>query len=152
MSTLTLTGGTVRIDVASATSYDVITTAGNAALGNGVASLELTAAAGYAPAATDKLWLPRASDPQGVTTTGSSIAEAVLRALNLEALASIILAAAQAAMPPDRPGRLADLPGADIADLPDLGATLNTESVWRYHLARLDHAGLGLTPGDPCST
>ncbi|MDR2983910.1 MAG: class II aldolase/adducin family protein [Nocardiopsaceae bacterium] len=74
----------------------------------------------------------------GVTTTGASIAEATVRALNLEALARMILSAAQAG------GRPADLPYADIAELPDLGAALNTENVWRYHLARLDHAGLGL--------
>jgi ribulose-5-phosphate 4-epimerase/fuculose-1-phosphate aldolase len=74
----------------------------------------------------------------GVTTTGTSVAEATIRALNTEALARMILAAAQAG------GRPADLPEADIAELPDLGATLNTENVWRYHLARLTHAGLGL--------
>ncbi|MGN6791435.1 MAG: class II aldolase/adducin family protein [Streptosporangiaceae bacterium] len=74
----------------------------------------------------------------GVTATGASIADATIRALNLEALARLILAAAQAG------GRPADLPEADIAELPDLGATLNTENVWRYHLARLTHAGLGL--------
>ncbi len=78
----------------------------------------------------------------GVTTTGASIAEAVIRAINLEALARLILAAAQAG------GRPADLPEADIAELPDLGATLNTENVWRYHLASLGHAGLGL-PEEP---
>ncbi len=74
----------------------------------------------------------------GVTTTGASVAEAVVRALNLEALAAMILAAAQAG------GRPADLPETDVAELPDLGSTLNTECVWRYHLARLAHAGLGL--------
>jgi len=80
----------------------------------------------------------------GVTITGASIAEATIRALNMEALARIILSAAQAG------GRLAELPPADIAELPDLGATLNTENVWRYHLARLTHAGLGL-PESPMS-
>jgi 3,4-dihydroxyphthalate decarboxylase len=74
----------------------------------------------------------------GVTTTGSGIAEATIRALNLEALARIILGAAQAG------GEPADLPDADIAELPDLGSALNTENVWRYHLTRLEHAGLGL--------
>jgi ribulose-5-phosphate 4-epimerase/fuculose-1-phosphate aldolase len=74
----------------------------------------------------------------GVTTTGASVADAVIRALNLESLARMILAAAQAG------GHPPDLPDADIAELPDLGATLNTESVWRYHLARLAHAGFGL--------
>lgn len=74
----------------------------------------------------------------GVTTTGSTVAEAVVRALNLEALARVQLAAAQAG------GQPADLPDADVAELPDLGAALNTEAVWRHHLARLDLAGLGL--------
>lgn len=74
----------------------------------------------------------------GVTTTGSSIAEAVIRALNLESLARVVLGAAQAG------GHPPDLPESDVAELPDLGATLNEENVWRYHLARLDHAGLGL--------
>ncbi|MGI9004864.1 MAG: class II aldolase/adducin family protein [Streptosporangiaceae bacterium] len=74
----------------------------------------------------------------GVTTTGSSVAEAVVRALNIEALARVMLAAAQAG------GNPPDLPEADAAELPDLGGRLNTESVWRYHLARLDLAGLGI--------
>jgi ribulose-5-phosphate 4-epimerase/fuculose-1-phosphate aldolase len=74
----------------------------------------------------------------GVTTTGASIADAVIAALNLESLARMIVAVAQAG------GHPADLPEADVAELPDLGATLNTENVWRYHLVRLAHAGLGL--------
>jgi ribulose-5-phosphate 4-epimerase/fuculose-1-phosphate aldolase len=74
----------------------------------------------------------------GVTTTGASIGQAVIRALNAEALAKVILGAAQAG------GHPPDLPDADVAELPDLGSTLNEENVWRYHLARLDHAGLGL--------
>ena len=78
----------------------------------------------------------------GVTTTGASVAEAVVAALNLDSLARMILSAAQAG------GHPADLPDADVAELPDLGATLNTENVWRYHLARLAHAGLGL-PEEP---
>jgi len=74
----------------------------------------------------------------GVTTTGATIEQAVIRALNAEALAKVILGAAQAG------GHPPDLPDADIAELPDLGSTLNEENVWRYHLARLNHAGLGL--------
>ena len=74
----------------------------------------------------------------GVTTTGASIAEAVIRALHLESLARVVLGAAQAG------GHPPDLPEADVAELPDLGSTLNEDSIWRYHLARLDHAGLGL--------
>jgi len=74
----------------------------------------------------------------GVTTTGTSIAEAVIMALNLESLARVVLGAAQAGRHPP------DLPEADAVELPDLGSTLNKDSIWRYHLARLDHAGLGL--------
>jgi len=90
---------------------------------------EMLAAMGGAPACVLR--------GHGLTATGSSVQEAVVRALNLESLAGVILAAAQAG------GRPADLPGADLAELPDLGAGLNTASVWRYQLARLDHAGLG---------
>src|SRR5215467_14324005 len=77
----------------------------------------------------------------GVTTTGSSVPAAVVSALNLDALAKVVLAAAQAG------GHPADLPAADLAELPDLGAVLDTESVWRYHLARLALAGLDLPDG-----
>jgi len=72
----------------------------------------------------------------GVTTTGETIAEAVIRALNLESLARITLGVAGAG------GRAPDLPAEDVAELPDLGATLNEQHLWRHHLARLDHAGL----------
>ncbi len=74
----------------------------------------------------------------GVTTTGSSIQEAVIRALNLESLAEVILSAAQAG------GNPPELPEADVAELPDLGGSLNEESVWRYHVTRLAQAGFGL--------
>jgi ribulose-5-phosphate 4-epimerase/fuculose-1-phosphate aldolase len=75
----------------------------------------------------------------GVTTTGPTIAEAVITTLNLESLARVILGAAQSG------GHPPNLPDADVAELPDLGGALNSDSVWRYHLARLEHAGLGLT-------
>ena len=74
----------------------------------------------------------------GVTTAGASIAEAVLTAVNLESLARIMLGAARAG------GQPADLPAEDIAELPDLGATLNERYLWQYHLARLEHAGLAV--------
>jgi ribulose-5-phosphate 4-epimerase/fuculose-1-phosphate aldolase len=74
----------------------------------------------------------------GVTTTGNTIAEAVLRALALESLARITLGVAQAGGRPDT------LPPGDVAELPDLGPTLNEEHLWRYHLARLEHAGLSI--------
>ena len=74
----------------------------------------------------------------GVTTTGATIAQAVLRALNLESLARIPLGVARAG------GQPPALPAEDVAELPDLGATLNEDHRWRYHLARLEHAGLAV--------
>jgi ribulose-5-phosphate 4-epimerase/fuculose-1-phosphate aldolase len=74
----------------------------------------------------------------GVTTTGGSIAAAVLRALHLESLARVTLGVAQAG------GQPAELPAEDVAELPDLGATLNEDHLWRYHVARLEHAGLAV--------
>jgi ribulose-5-phosphate 4-epimerase/fuculose-1-phosphate aldolase len=74
----------------------------------------------------------------GVTTTGATIAEAVIRALNLESLARITLGVVQAG------GTPAPLPPEDVAELPDLGSTLNVGHLWRYHLARLEHAGLAV--------
>ena len=74
----------------------------------------------------------------GVTTTGATIAQAVLRALNLESLARITLGVARAG------GQPPALPAEDIAELPDLGATLNEDHLWRYHVARLEHAGLAV--------
>ena len=74
----------------------------------------------------------------GVTSTGATIAQAVLRALNLESLARITLGFARVG------GQPPALPAEDIAELPDLGATLNEDHLWRYHLARLEHAGLAV--------
>lgn len=91
---------------------------------------EMLAAMGAAPACVLR--------GHGITATGSDVPDAVVRALNLESLARVVLGAAQAG------GQPPDLPEADLAELPDLGAALNTASVWRYHLASLEHAGLGL--------
>jgi ribulose-5-phosphate 4-epimerase/fuculose-1-phosphate aldolase len=91
---------------------------------------EMLAAMGPAPACVLR--------GHGLTTTGSSLQEAVIRALNLESLAEVILSAAQAG------GNPPELPDADVAELPDLGGSLNEESVWRYHVTRLAQAGFGL--------
>jgi ribulose-5-phosphate 4-epimerase/fuculose-1-phosphate aldolase len=93
-------------------------------------AVEMLAAMGSAPVCVLR--------GHGVTTTGVSIAQAVTRALNLESLARVILGAAQAG------GNPANVSEADIAELPDLGGTLNEEYVWRYHVTRLTRAGLGL--------
>ena len=74
----------------------------------------------------------------GLVASGATIAEAVIRALNVESLARVVLGVAQAG------GHPPDLPDEDIAELPDLGSTLNEENLWRYHLARLNRARLGL--------
>lgn len=74
----------------------------------------------------------------GLVASGASIAEAMVRALNVESLARVVLGAAQAG------GHPPDLPDEDVAELPDLGSTLNEENLWRYQLARLSRARLGL--------
>lgn len=74
----------------------------------------------------------------GLVASGVSIAEAVIRALNVESLARIVLGAGQAG------GHPPDLPYEDVVELPDLDSTLGVENLWRYHLARLSRAKLGL--------
>ncbi|WP_328418490.1 class II aldolase/adducin family protein [Micromonospora sp. NBC_00389] len=74
----------------------------------------------------------------GIVATGDSVQQAVVRALNLDALARITLYAGQhGKVPPE-------LPADDIAELPDLGSHFNDAQVWLNRVARLDHAGLGL--------
>jgi 3,4-dihydroxyphthalate decarboxylase len=66
----------------------------------------------------------------GITVAGATVQQAVVRALNLNALATVTLELA-------RLGRVApELPPEDVAELPDLGGAFNEESVWRYHLAK----------------
>lgn len=72
----------------------------------------------------------------GVTVTGASVEEAVVRALNLNALATVTLELA-------RLGAEVDVvPEEDVAELPDLGSAFNDLAVWRYHLAKLAARGL----------
>jgi ribulose-5-phosphate 4-epimerase/fuculose-1-phosphate aldolase len=66
----------------------------------------------------------------GITTTGSTLREAVMRALNLNALASVTLTVAMT-------GRTAaDIPEQDVAELPDLGSAFNDDANWRYYVAK----------------
>jgi ribulose-5-phosphate 4-epimerase/fuculose-1-phosphate aldolase len=74
----------------------------------------------------------------GIVTTGKTVEEAVVRALNIDSLARLTLRIGPAAH--DVP----DLPADDIAELPDLGSGFNDGQVWRYHVARLHRAGLAL--------
>jgi ribulose-5-phosphate 4-epimerase/fuculose-1-phosphate aldolase len=88
---------------------------------------ELVAALGAAPVCVLR--------GHGIVATGDSVEQAVVRALNLESLARLTLAANTHNPPPD-------LPEADVAELPDLGGSFNDTLVWRSALAKLDHAGL----------
>ncbi|MCF3960543.1 class II aldolase/adducin family protein [Streptomyces fuscigenes] len=71
----------------------------------------------------------------GIVATGATVQEAVVRALNLDALAKITLSANAHGVPPV-------LPDEDIAELPDLGGGFNDELVWRTNVAKMHHAGL----------
>jgi 3,4-dihydroxyphthalate decarboxylase len=70
----------------------------------------------------------------GITTTGTTVREAVMRALNLNALASVTLTVAMT-------GRTAaDIPEQDVAELPDLGSAFNDDANWRYLVAKAQSA------------
>jgi ribulose-5-phosphate 4-epimerase/fuculose-1-phosphate aldolase len=67
----------------------------------------------------------------GLTSAGSSVAEAVLNAVSVDQIARLSLTVASA-------GRSRRCPPAeDMAELPDLGAGLNHATAWRHELARL---------------
>ncbi|WP_420443469.1 class II aldolase/adducin family protein [Candidatus Poriferisodalis sp.] len=74
----------------------------------------------------------------GVVTIGANVAEAVLRALQLDTLARIHLRVRSAGTIPEA------IPSADLAELPDLGGAFNRETLWRHHLTALDQDGFGL--------
>jgi ribulose-5-phosphate 4-epimerase/fuculose-1-phosphate aldolase len=66
----------------------------------------------------------------GITVTGTTVREAVMRALNLNALATVTLTVAMT-------GRTAeDIPEEDVAELPDLGSAFNDDANWRYFAAK----------------
>ena len=67
----------------------------------------------------------------GLTTAGSSVQEAVLRAVSVDVLARLSLQVVSAG------GRLVDLPAEDLAQLPDLGAGFNEGVAWRHEISRL---------------
>ena len=67
----------------------------------------------------------------GLTSSGTSVQEAVLRAVSVDTLARVELAVVSAG------GELVDLPDEDLAELPDLGAAFNEGVAWRHELARL---------------
>ena len=74
----------------------------------------------------------------GLTSVGDGVEQAVVRALDLDVLAQLTLRLAAAG------GSAWRVPAEDLAELPDLGGGLNDKAVWRFHVARLEHEGLGL--------
>jgi ribulose-5-phosphate 4-epimerase/fuculose-1-phosphate aldolase len=74
----------------------------------------------------------------GITTAGTTVQQAVARALNLDSLARMACrVAALGAIP-------VSIPSLDLDSLPDLGGAFNDDTLWRHHVSRLEHAGLGL--------
>jgi 3,4-dihydroxyphthalate decarboxylase len=67
----------------------------------------------------------------GLTSSGGSVEEAVLRAISVDQIARLSLTIVSAG------GELRDLPGEDMAELPDLGGAFNHATAWRHELARL---------------
>ncbi len=71
----------------------------------------------------------------GFVCTGTSVQQAVLRAISIDRLARMSLMVTAAG------GRLVDIPDEDFAELPDLGAGFNIDTAWRHELARLPGEG-----------
>jgi 3,4-dihydroxyphthalate decarboxylase len=67
----------------------------------------------------------------GLTSTGASVPEAVLRAISVDRIARLSLAVVSAG------GTLVDLPEVDMAELPDIGGAFNHDTAWRHELASL---------------
>lgn len=67
----------------------------------------------------------------GITSAAGSVAQAVLQAISLDALARMSLRVRAAG------GTLRDIDDADWDDLPDLGPSFNAEAAWRHEVARL---------------
>jgi ribulose-5-phosphate 4-epimerase/fuculose-1-phosphate aldolase len=75
----------------------------------------------------------------GLTSAAGSVEQAVLQAISVDTLSRLALDIASAG------GSLVDLPDEDVAELPDLGGSFNTDTAWRHELARLatDSGGRG---------
>lgn len=72
----------------------------------------------------------------GITVTGANVEQAVVRAINLNALATVTLKVAEVG------ADAAAIPPEDVAELPDLGSAFNDESAWRYYVAKARRDGL----------
>lgn len=67
----------------------------------------------------------------GITSAATTVAQAVLQAISLDALARMSLRVRAAG------GTLRDIDNADWDDLPDLGPSFTAEAAWRHEVARL---------------
>jgi ribulose-5-phosphate 4-epimerase/fuculose-1-phosphate aldolase len=72
----------------------------------------------------------------GLTSVGDSVAQAVVRALNVDTLARMHLSILQAGAEPSV------IDESDLVDLPDLGGAFNDGHVWRFLLQELAEKGL----------
>ena len=68
----------------------------------------------------------------GITSAANTIAQAVLQAISLDALARMSLQIQAAG------GALREIDDADWDDLPDLGPAFTADAAWRHELARFD--------------
>jgi ribulose-5-phosphate 4-epimerase/fuculose-1-phosphate aldolase len=71
----------------------------------------------------------------GITVTGATVRDAVMRALHLNTLATVTLTVARTG------ARAEDISAEDMAELPDLGSAFNDDMNWNYHLAKARAAG-----------
>jgi ribulose-5-phosphate 4-epimerase/fuculose-1-phosphate aldolase len=67
----------------------------------------------------------------GLTSAAETMEQAVLQAISVNTLAGLSLQIIGAG------GQLQDLPGPDMAELPDLGGPFNIATAWRHEIARL---------------
>lgn len=81
----------------------------------------------------------------GIVTVGSTVQEAVVRALNIEVLAKLMIRGS--ALGPVT----YEVPAEDQKLMPDLGGRFNETFVWQYQVALLRHAGLQLTANEDAS-
>ncbi|BBY08201.1 class II aldolase/adducin family protein [Mycobacterium noviomagense] len=68
----------------------------------------------------------------GITSAATSVQQAVLQAISLDALAKMSLRVRAAG------GSLHDIDDRDWDDLPDLGPGFNVDAAWRYEVARIE--------------
>lgn len=81
----------------------------------------------------------------GIVTTGTSVEEALGRALSIDTLAQTILRAASAGTLPQ------PMTDEDLEQLPDLGSAFHDQLIWRFHSASLAAAGFAPMPIAPIS-